>query len=346
MYYSAVFESKKEIPVTVISSLSGRRHNVGSRRLLLLIVGVVFLGFLTLLLWWYVHPTTPAERKDFVQLMTQLLGGTVLLISLFFTWRNMQIAQETTSNNQKNAQENLRISQEGHITDRFSKAIDQLGNRESLAVRIGGIYALERIARDSKRDHWPIMEILTAFVRQSTKWKDESDQEPEEDWPETPADIQAILTVLARRTRTYNKGEDQPLVLDSTDLRNTHLEQAHLEGAILWSAHLDGAVLCQARLEESRLTTASLAGANLTEAHLEGATLSVTVMDHAILSGAFFNGATVDRVSLEGADLTGAHLEGVDLSTATGLTWEQVRKAHMDDGTKLPPRLEKSRQAR
>ena len=69
----------------------------------------------------------------------------------------MQITQETTSNNLKNAQETLRISQEGQITERFTKAIDQLGNKDSLAVRVGGIYALERIARDSERDHGPII---------------------------------------------------------------------------------------------------------------------------------------------------------------------------------------------
>jgi hypothetical protein len=33
-------------------------------------------------------------------------------------------------------------------------------------VRLGGIYALERIARDSESDHWAVMEVLTAFVRE------------------------------------------------------------------------------------------------------------------------------------------------------------------------------------
>jgi hypothetical protein len=50
------------------------------------------------------------------------------------------------------------------ITDNFTKAVELLGEPE-LEVRIGAIYALERIARESKRDHWPIMETLTAYVR-------------------------------------------------------------------------------------------------------------------------------------------------------------------------------------
>jgi hypothetical protein len=43
-------------------------------------------------------------------------------------------------------------------------AIEQLGT-DSLAVRLGGIYALVQIAFDSAELHWPIMEVLTAYLR-------------------------------------------------------------------------------------------------------------------------------------------------------------------------------------
>ncbi|MEL7313753.1 MAG: pentapeptide repeat-containing protein [Cyanobacteria bacterium J06559_3] len=44
----------------------------------------------------------------------------------------------------------LAAAQEQSITDRFSKAVEQLGYENS-SVRIGGIHALERIAQDSLR---------------------------------------------------------------------------------------------------------------------------------------------------------------------------------------------------
>jgi hypothetical protein len=47
---------------------------------------------------------------------------------------------------------NFILSREGQVTDRYTKAIEQLGS-DKLDVRIGGIYALERVARDSARDH-------------------------------------------------------------------------------------------------------------------------------------------------------------------------------------------------
>jgi hypothetical protein len=61
------------------------------------------------------------------------------------------------------------LSRAGQITERFTRAIDQLGSSE-LDVRLGGIYALERIARDSKADHPQVMEVLTAYVREHAPW--------------------------------------------------------------------------------------------------------------------------------------------------------------------------------
>ena len=72
---------------------------------------------------------------------------------------------------------NFRLSREGQVTDRYTKAIEQLGS-DKLDVRIGGIYALERVARDSRRDHPTVMEVLAAFVREHSR----------EQWPPSADD--------------------------------------------------------------------------------------------------------------------------------------------------------------
>jgi hypothetical protein len=51
------------------------------------------------------------------------------------------------------------------VTARCTKAIEQLGS-DRLDVRVGGIYALERIAHDSPRDHLAVLEVLAAFIRE------------------------------------------------------------------------------------------------------------------------------------------------------------------------------------
>jgi hypothetical protein len=101
---------------------------------------------------WYVAPIKPSEKKDLVLAMAQILGGTALLSGLYFTWRT------------------LRTNQEGQITERFTRAINQLGSTEP-EIRLGGIYALERIARDSERDRSTITQVLSAYIRQNSPWE-------------------------------------------------------------------------------------------------------------------------------------------------------------------------------
>src|SRR5215204_6350808 len=208
-----------------------------------LVVGVVALlavvvVLLFLLLNWYVAPTKPSERKDLVLAVAQILGGTALLLGLYFTWRTLQ------------------VNREGQITERFTQAIDQLGKVEEgqklFEIRVGGIHALERIARESEEDYWPIMEILTAYVRQNASLTPEEGQEGTEDVTEEESDledsgrklettkppaldpdIQAIMTVLQRRTLFYGHGERESLDLHETNLRGADLRGAHLESADL-----------------------------------------------------------------------------------------------------------------
>jgi membrane protein implicated in regulation of membrane protease activity len=61
-----------------------------------------------------------------------------------------------------------RLTQQGQITERYAKAIEQLGS-DKLDVRLGGIYGLERIATDSERDHPTVVEVLSAFVREHSQ---------------------------------------------------------------------------------------------------------------------------------------------------------------------------------
>ena len=62
-----------------------------------------------------------------------------------------------------------RAQRERQLTERFARAVDQLGH-PALDVRLGGIYSLERLAQESPEDHGPIIEILAAFVREHAPW--------------------------------------------------------------------------------------------------------------------------------------------------------------------------------
>jgi hypothetical protein len=115
-----------------------------------------------------------------VQTVVQIVGGTALLGGLYFTAQTLRTSNKTLQVNQKT----LETTQQGQITERFSRAIEQLGNN-NLAIRLGGIYALERIARDSAYDHWTVVEVLTAYVREHAPWppKSPKDMQQQQDNP-------------------------------------------------------------------------------------------------------------------------------------------------------------------
>jgi hypothetical protein len=296
--------------------------------------------------------------------VAQILGGTALLSGLYFTWRTLQ------------------VNREGQITERFTRAIDQLGKVEDgqklFEIRVGGIYALERIARESEEDYWPIMEILTAYVRQNAplppkagreRTEDATDEQRAEEGsggksetaePSAPdPDIQAIMTILRRRKRYFGRGEPERLNLRETNLSRANLSRVDLTGADLRGAILDGAILHQADLRGAFLDEAYLTGAYLYQAYLTGAYLREADLRGAILDGAVLSeelGSRGHRAreeifgeELGGADLRGTHffdaalhgadLRGADLRGAHHLDQYQVESTHVDENTQLPPDL-------
>ena len=125
------------------------------------------------------------------------------------------------------ANRTYRLAQQGQLTDRYTKAIEQLGS-DKPDVRLGGIYALERIAKDSAQDGATIAEVLTAFIRGRAPWPPSRPDQPGKDTPidDIPflryraPDVQAALTVLGRQP---SMTASQPLNLGDTDLRRADL---------------------------------------------------------------------------------------------------------------------------
>ncbi len=211
------------------------------------------------------------------------------------------------------------LTREGQITERYSRAVEHLGDHEKLDVRLGGIYALERIARDSKRDQAAIIEILAAFVRGHSK-RGDSNSLPA---PGTrlAVDVQAALTVLGRLPDRV----DMPRVdlsfcnLDFADLSGAHLPRVVLRYSLLRSADLSHAILTDADLTHADLTYSTLTGCNLKEAQLHEAILdrvkaTAVILDNAKLSNAGLYMAELAHASLRNAEMRSSKLRGPDSS--------------------------------
>ena len=240
--------------------------------------------------------------------------------------------------NYLNSQAEMQLIQERLITERFSKAVEQIGNPKEEVV-IGGIYSLERIAKDSPKDQWTIMEVLTSYIRKNSpipsniqQLEPAARQKALEKLPSVSIPVQAALTVIGRRkvendqagdnlAETTDSNKIKFLDLKRTNLRGANLNQANLIGAYLIRANLNQANLNEANLEraylnQANLNQASLYGADLEGAILEGADLNRAYLEGADLNGADLNGANLNGANLYGANLNRANLNGANLNRA------------------------------
>lgn len=256
--------------------------------------------------------------------LLQVVGGLIVLFGAYATWRQLRVSQD-----------GLRATQEGYVTDRFSRAVDQLGS-DKLDVRIGGLHALWRIAEQSARDREAIISIQAAYLRTHLPWPPAGLEPPAADVPindiaplETrAADAQVALTALG----VLCQHREQSWVnLSITDLRRAdcdglwfpevNFDRACMEAAGLYHANLTQASLVSVNLRHADLTTAilrqarcilaDLRAAKLVETDLRNADFTETDLREANLRKADAHGAVFHR-----ADLRMADLRGTDLSTA------------------------------
>jgi hypothetical protein len=195
----------------------------------------------------------------------------------------------------------ISVHRDGQVTDRYTKAIEQLASDRQIQ-QLGGIYALERIMRDSPADQSTIAEVLASFIREMSPAGANTSvriKRPVND------PVHAAIKVLARRAV---KDEGSQLNLRGTNLSGVDLSSPP---DYSWRANLQNA---------------DLIGSVLTHAHLRGANLK----EATLINVNFFH-TNMEGVQLDNADLSGARLQ-----EARYLTADQVRTARPDHNTCLP----------
>src|SRR6266436_3782375 len=258
-------------------------------------------------------PKALADIEDkFRKTVGQLLGGAAVLFGARLAFsqfsQRQQTAQSPIEQQQQAAQQQQQqVARDLLISNQVSKGFEHLAS-DKMAMRLGGIYALEGVMNASERPEQyrgPVLEMLCAFVREYTIGKTVSKK---------PAiDIQAALTVIGRR-----KGQELP------DLAEVNIPGANLSGANLSGADLDSAHLNSAYLSGANLSGANLLGANLSGANLRGADLT---------------GANLRSANLRSANLSVAYLIGADLAGAKNLIQTQLNEACGNNKTELPEGL-------
>ncbi len=192
--------------------------------------------------------------------------------------------RETSDNQLKNANEQLELLQEGQITELLMRAIENLGSSNT-PVRIGSIFALERIARESENDRPYVVSTLAALIRESLPATSVRESTYVPELQVRKPDVQAALTILCRSPLSDDRrhwADVGGLDLSRSDLRRAVLQRADLRCANLYGCRLEGADLREAKLSDSILNEANFGsvdptnlayrqGADLRKADLRGA---------------------------------------------------------------------------
>jgi len=207
------------------------------------------------------------------------------------------------------------LTLQGQASERFTRAIDQLGSPRR-EVQLGGIYGLEQIAQQAPANRLAVTEVLVAYLHRRIP----RPAKPVLGMPEVEElrirapDAQAALTVLARRQVAPS---DPRLDLGALDLIRANLGSGNLPRADLRGADLRLANLTNANLNHAALNAADLRRAHLLDADLRSASLLVADLRGAFVRGADLRGAALYGAKLHKADLRFSNLDGADLQGAT-----------------------------
>ncbi len=213
---------------------------------------------------------------DVFSLYIKIVGGFAVLFAGYIGWKRIE------------------VSQEGQITERFTRAIDQLGaahsdGRKNLEVRLGAIYALERIAKDSPKDHWSIMEVLTAYVRENSQWNPDT-KNPNEDLPTPGHDIQAIINVIGRRN---TKNDRERLDLSFTNLKNIIISNGNFNHCNLTNSYLTNTRTNDSYFNHADFSHSILNGLISKRTRFKNVSFFTTEMNQTRFLRCFFNDAEI-----------------------------------------------------
>ena len=325
-------------------------------------VGAAAVYFLaTIYLGWliqnWLNSVAMAKISDHLRNFILIFAGLITLaISI---WRaRIADKQAKASNIQAEATiEQIKIAAQSQITDRFTRAIEQLGKSgdDILFLRIGAIQALERIGNDSLGDLPAIIRLLAGFARQTSIAWYESIRNQEGQVVVTPLDVAEAVRALARLNGKHLEFlREQEIFIDlsraclqrldlpnsnlsgfdfgSCNLSNANLNNANLSDAKLWNANFSNASFWGANLSRANglipnfsnailwyanFSNTSLMGANFNNAKLPHANLSKAILDDVNFSSATLGDANLSNASLRDANLSNASLRNANLSNAS-----------------------------
>jgi hypothetical protein len=157
-------------------------------------------------------------------------GAAVGLMLAFHRQHHQEVATALTD----------RDATERRITELYTKAVDQLGN-DKAPVRLGGLYALERLAQDNPAQRQTIVDVICAYLRMPFSSTRPSGPEPTAVWQQERQVRLTAQRILAEHLRGERVPEQRSA--DPPGPRFWPSIRLDLAGATLIDFSLEGGVI-------------------------------------------------------------------------------------------------------
>ena len=263
------------------------------------VVTAVTAGLLWLFLAWTGQPDAPV-RIDAVKTAFGVGAGAGGVFALWLATRRQRTIELQLIETTRIAGVTERDLEERRVTELYTKAVEQLGS-DKAPVRLGGLYAMERLGQDNPKQRQTIVNVLCAYLRMPFKG-------PEEGLRGSGA-VGANRATEEEDAVSYDPAELQ-VRLAAQELLKTHLGH---DNPAFWpdmSIDLQHATLIDFRLSGCTIVVADFSRARFVGAvHIRGTTFA----RKAGFYGTDFTGlANFDQsVFEEGAFFSRAHFRGV-----------------------------------
>ena len=283
----------------------------------------------------------------FVGLLTALAGllGTPLALLRVYT-----------------TERQTRTAEQSHVTDQISKAVEQLASVKTvrrqrktskgilsyedldgkkgidpkkpifeeitlphIEVRIGGLFALERVKNTSKNDHLQIMKILCAFIRENAREQAAEHGVAEQRGPvPLREDIATAFRILNDRSAEQRQLEAKNNF--RLDFRNTNFSNLSLQA--IDTRQNENSLLSEG--ENLNLDGADFSHSVLVNTNFRSVGLNNSVFRGAELQNAKFSGSSIKNASFMISNCDGARFDRATMDEKTNFRLSNLTNAYFN----------------
>lgn len=257
-----------------------------------------------------------------------------IFVGFYFTGQTLIVTQQQS----KATQDQVRLAEKGQITDRFARAIEQLAS-EKLSVRLGAIFALERLVSDDSSLSGNVRDILAAFARTQSPAIDSKCASS----TQVPAvDVQAAVTAMIRSRALHEHADLSYTCLAGMSFTRSQISDLRFTRSDLSGSIFEGGVInasfAGSTLDNVRFTEAALDFPTFSPASADGITfeesqhLRITFFSHNPIQGPQFSNVSMRDVSLSSIRIENGRFSNVSFDGAN-LSRTEFNGGHIYDSS-------------